>query len=301
MIRTLAILPLALAALAPTPQFRASVDLVRIEALALERGRPIGGLTAADFRVTDNGAAQTITVHPLGTEGVDVVVALDTSGSVQGERLAHLQAGTRALVAQLTPQDRASLLVFNHALLLDPADATPGILGPRIAALTAQGRTSLLDAVTTALVWSAGRERPTLAIVFSDGVDTASWTRLDQTLTLAKSTDVVVDAVVAGEMLSAANLVPELAEVQSRLQTRVQSTPSERFLYELTALTGGRVRDGDAGDRLAGAFREALEHFRARYEITYTPTGTQPGWHEIDVRIVGRRGTSVHARKGYQR
>lgn len=301
MIRTLAILPLALAALAPTPQFRASVDLVRIEALALERGRPIGGLTAADFRVTDNGAAQTITVHPLGTEGVDVVVALDTSGSVQGERLAHLQAGTRALVAQLTPQDRASLLVFNHALLLDPADATPGILGPRIAALNAQGRTSLLDAVTTALVWSAGRERPTLAIVFSDGVDTASWTRLDQTLTLAKSTDVVVDAVVAGEMLSAANLVPELAEVQSRLQTRVQSTPSERFLYELTALTGGRVRDGDAGDRLAGAFREALEHFRARYEITYTPTGTQPGWHEIDVRIVGRRGTSVHARKGYQR
>jgi len=301
MIRTVVALPVALAALAPPVQFRASVDVVRIEALALEHGRPIGGLTAADFVVTDNGAAQAIAVRPLGVEGVDVVVALDTSGSVEGARLQHLQAGTRALVAQLTAQDRASLLVFNHALLLDPADATPGILGARLAALTAQGRTSLVDAVTTALVWSAGRERPTLAIVFSDGLDTASWTRLDQALTLAKSTDVVVDAVVAGEALSLANLAPALVGAQVTLPGRRQPTPSERFLHELTGLTGGRVRDGDAGDRLAGAFREALEHFRARYEITYSPTGTRPGWHAIGVKVVGRRGTSVQARKGYQR
>jgi VWFA-related protein len=301
MIRAAAALPLALAALAAPVQFRASVDLVRIEALALERGRPIGGLTAADFHVTDNGAAQAITVRPLGTEGVDVVVALDTSGSVEGARLAHLQAGTRALVGQLTAQDRATLLVFNHALLLEPADAAPGAVGARIAAMTAQGRTSLVDAVTTALVWSAGRERPTLAIVFSDGVDTASWTRLEQALALARSTDVVVDAVVAGEMLSVASLDPALADVQSRLPARRHPTPSERFLHDLTGLTGGRVRDGDAGDRLAGAFREALEHFRARYEITYSPTATQPGWHEIEVKVVGRRGTSVQARKGYQR
>src|SRR5262245_58857525 len=102
-------------------------------------------------------------------------------------------------------------------------------------------------------------------------------------------------------MLSLANLAPSLVDAQVRLPGRRQPTASERFLYDLTALTGGRVRDGDAGDRLAGAFREALEHFRARYEITYTPTGTRPGWHEINVKVVGRRGTSVQARKGYQR
>ena len=37
------------------PQFRASVDVVRIEALVLDRGRPIAGLGADDFTVTDNG------------------------------------------------------------------------------------------------------------------------------------------------------------------------------------------------------------------------------------------------------
>jgi VWFA-related protein len=300
MIRAFAVLPLALATLTSPVQFRASVDVVRIEALAVERGRPIGGLTAADFRLTDNGAAQTITVRPLGAEGVDVVVALDTSGSVEGERLEHLQAGTRALVGQLGPRDRASLLAFNHALLLDPADAQAAIVAARIGDLTAQGRTSLVDAVTAALVWSAGRERPTLAIVFSDGVDTASWTRLDQALTLAKSTDVVVDAVVAGQALSGAGLTPQLADAQTQLPGR-QPTPSERFLRDLTRLTGGRVRDGDAGDRLARGFRVALEHFRARYEISYTPSSARPGWHEIDVRVVSRRGAADHARRGYLR
>jgi VWFA-related protein len=302
MIRTLAALALALAALAAAPvQFRVSVDGVRVEVLALEGGKPIAGLAAADFVLTDNGAKQAIAVRPLGAEGVDVVVALDTSGSVRGARLEHLQAATRALVEQLTASDRASLLVFNHALALGPADALPGTLAPRIAALKAEGRTSLVDAATAALVWSAGRDRPTLAIVFSDGVDTASWTRLDQALALARATDAVIDAVVAGEMVSPASDMPPFVDAQVRLPGTRQSTAAERFLHELTALTGGRVRDGDAGDRLAGAFRDALEQFRARYEITYVPTGTEAGWHEIDVRVVGRRGVRVQARRGYQR
>jgi hypothetical protein len=78
-------------------------------------------------------------------------------------------------------------------------------------------------------------------------------------------------------------------------------TPDERFLVDLAAQTGGRVRNGEAGAGLAGAFRDALEQFRGRYEITYTATGKEPGWHAVDVRVPGQRGASVHARRGYQR
>ena len=78
-------------------------------------------------------------------------------------------------------------------------------------------------------------------------------------------------------------------------------TPDERFLANLAAQTGGRVRNGEAGAGLAGAFREALEQFRGRYEISYTATSKEPGWHAIDVRVPGRRGASVHARRGYLR
>ena len=62
-------------------QFRTAVDVVRVEALVADDGRPIAGLSAADFRLTDDGVEQAITVRPLAGTDIDVVVALDTSAS----------------------------------------------------------------------------------------------------------------------------------------------------------------------------------------------------------------------------
>jgi Ca-activated chloride channel family protein len=285
------LVPLAIVA-APLLQFRTSVDVVRVEALVLDDGRPVGGLTAADFVVTDNGVAQTIRVRALAREPIDVAVALDVSGSVAGDRLERLRAGALALVGALTPADRATLLTFDHALSLGPRDAAPAALDRRLRELSAQGRTSLVDAATTALVWSIGRDRPMLVIVFSDGRDTASWTRPEQALALAGRSGAVVDAVVTGELLPVG---------LARLVATDPLTPDERFVADLAASTGGRVRNGSAGAGLAGAFREALQQFRARYEISYDATSQTPGWHALDVRVPGRRGATVHVRRGYQR
>jgi VWFA-related protein len=283
---------LAIGALTPLLQFKASVDVVRVEALVLDAGRPVAGLTAADFAVTDNGAAQTVRVRALAREPIDVAIALDASGSVAGTRLERLRAAALALVGQLTPTDRATLLTFDHGLSLGPRDAAPAALDDRLRGLTAQGRTSLVDAATTALVWSIGRDRPMLVIVFSDGRDTASWTRPEQAQALAGRSGAVVDAVVMGDLLPTG---------VARLVDHDRLTPDERFAADLAVSTGGRVRNGNAGAGLAGAFRDALQQFRARYEIIYTPTGSAPGWHAIDVDVIGRRGASVHARRGYQR
>jgi len=298
-------LAVAVGAAVVAPQFRASVDVVRIEALVLRNGRPVAGLDARDFTVTDNGAAQTIAVRALARQPIDVAIALDVSASVRGERLGRLRQAARTLVGLLTPQDRATLVTFDHQVTLGPRDASPPALDARLAAIADGGNTALIDAVTTALVWGGGRERPMLILAFSDGHDTASWTRAEQALALARSSDAVVDAVVAGELRSAN------ASAIARTEGGVASiegsgllaplTPDERFLADLAAQTGGRVRNGEAGAGLAGAFRDALEQFRGRYEISYTATGKEPGWHAIDVRVPGRRGAAVHARRGYQR
>lgn len=294
MIRGLLALPLAIVVTA-LPQFRASVDVVRIEALVLDDGRPVPGLSAKDFTVTDNGAPQAVSVRAVAGQPIDVAVALDISGSVEGERLERLREAARALVGLLTPADRATLVTFDHQVTIGPHDARPHVLDTRLAAIAAGGQTSLIDAVTAALVWSGGRERPMLILAFSDGRDTSSWTRVDQALALTRSSEAVVDAVVAGEFMPTRT---------RRIITngRVTApTADERFLTDLSAQTGGRVRNGEAGAGLAGAFRESLEHFRARYEITYAATGREPGWHAIEVRVKGRRGATVHARRGYQR
>ena len=291
MIRLLA-LGLALATLAP--QFRTEANAVRIEALVLDDGRPVPGLTAADLVVTDNGRPQTIRVRPLEREAIDVALALDVSDSVRGAQLDHLRGAALALVGQLTAADRATLLTFDHTLSLGPRDASPDALAPRLRALTPQGLTSLVDAVTAALVWSTGRERPMLVFVFSDGEDTASWTRPVHALALAAGSDAVVEVIVAGEATPVTNAL----QAQARLRP---PTAYERFLGELAATTGGRVHNGGAGARLADAFKASVEQFRARYEITYTPSGDERGWHAIDVRVPGRRGATIHARRGYQR
>jgi VWFA-related protein len=282
----------AVAALA-APQFRTEVDAVRIEALVLDKGRPVAGLAATDFVVTDNGQPQAVRVRPLEQEPIDVAIALDVSGSVRGPRLEHLRAGALALLGQLVPADRATLLTFDHALSLGPRDGAAGALEARLRALTPQGRTSLVDAVTTALVWGTGRDRPMVVFVFSDGEDTSSWTRPVDALELARASDAVVDVIVAGGTPIASAL-----SATGRLQP---PTAYERFLGELAATTGGRVRNGGAGGELATAFRTSLEQFRARYEISYTPRDRARGWHAIDVRLPGRRGLDVHARRGYQR
>jgi VWFA-related protein len=287
-----------LAALAVTamPQFRATADAVRVEALVTDDGRPVAGLTAGDFVLTDNGAPQTIRVRPLGRDPIDVAIALDVSGSLQGERLERLRAGALAFAGLLGPDDRATLLTFDHAVSLGPRDATPGELEARLRALGSQGRTSLVDAITAALVWGTARERPMLALVFSDGRDTASWTRADQALALARRSGAVVEVVVAGE------LTPARASQRLRVDpTRRMPSADERFLGELAVTTGGRVRNGDAGDGLGAAFRESLDQFRARYEITYEPTDKAQGWHAVDIQVKGRRGLTIHARRGYQR
>jgi len=294
MIRALLALPLAAAVTAP-PQFRASVDVVRIEALVLHKGRPVAGLGAGDFTVTDNGAAQTIAVRALARQPIDVAIALDVSSSVRGTRLERLRQAASALVGLLTPEDRATLVTFDHQLTLGPRDVSPHALDARLAAIAAGGRTALIDAMTTALVWGGGRERPMLILAFSDGRDTSSWTRADQALALARASDAVIDAVVTGELLPTSTARIGAGNAIAAM------TPDERFLVDLAAQTGGRVRNGEAGAGLAGAFREALEQFRGRYEITYTATIKEPGWHAVDVRVPGRRGASVHARRGYQR
>jgi VWFA-related protein len=292
-IRALLGMPLALVITA-LPQFRASVDVVRVEALVLDKGRPVAGLGAGDFRVTDNGVTQTVTVRALGRQPIDVAIALDVSSSVNGPQLERLRHAAGALVGLLTPQDRATLVTFDHEVTLGPRDVSPHALAARLGAIAAGGRTSLVDAVTAALVWAGGRERPMLILAFSDGRDTSSWTRVDQALALARSSDAVVDAVVTGELMPTS-----IGRFTNGLPAAL--TPDERFLADLAAQTGGRVRNGDAGAGLAGAFRDALEQFRGRYEISYTATSKEPGWHAIDVRVPGRRGASVHARRGYQR
>lgn len=282
----------------PVPTFRTWVDIVTVDAWVHDDGRPLTGLTAADFDVRDNGVPQR--VQALGTtDSAHVIVGLDLSGSVDGETLNRLRGGARAVTAQLTSRDRLSLFTFGADVRLLLRAAVPGALeDAALARLEADGATPLHDALVFGSALMHADARPAVFLLFTDGRDTASWTTAAQALDVLRRTPVVVYPVGAG--LPAA--IPN--DVASEYFARgfwIAPTAGDtlRLLQAAATATGGEfLRIGPRSD-LARPFREILGRYRQRYLLTYTPTGTTAGgWHRLEVRLRSRKGEVV-AREGY--
>jgi VWFA-related protein len=281
------------------PSFRTSVDVVRLEALVLDGGKPVSDLTDRDFEVFDNGVRQRVRVESLEESSIDVVLALDTSSSVAGRLLEQLTAAATSLVDALDDRDRVALLTFSQALAIRaPLTADRAHVRAAIAAVRAQGSTSIADALSAALALPGANDRPTLLLVFSDGVDTASWLTPSQVLDQARRSETVIDGVVVGSD-STRRLAPPARG--GRVDPRDEVDEIERLLPAVTEATGGRLLDGSRADRLSAAFVDAVRSFRQRYEITWTPAEATPGWHAIEVRVKGHRNATVRARPGYLR
>lgn len=268
------------------PTFRSAVDLVRLDVLVLDDGRPVPGLTADNFEVYDSGARQQIERLYLERAPMDVLLVLDNSRSVAGERLVHLREAARAFLRRLEPGDRAGIISFSHhaGLAADLTDQLP-VLERALDGLTASGSTALLDALYAAMLVPGRADARRLVLAFSDGVDNISWFARSDVLELARESDAVVYAV---------GIRPSRA--------RGSQFPNNRLLDDLAEAAGGRLFFADSSDRLGGVFVQIIQEIKARYLLTYYPhypPGTPPaGWHPIRVRLKGKAG-HVIARQGY--
>jgi VWFA-related protein len=261
---------------AQQPAFSARVESVRVDVLVLDNGHPMRGLTAADFEIADNGVPQQVDLVSFEQIPLNVVLALDMSESLAGERLAQLQDASRAVLDGLTKDDQAALVTFSNVVALGaPLSKDVGAARSALADAHGFGETSLVDGVYAAMMVGESDVGRALLIVFSDGLDTSSWLSADAVLESAKRSDVVA--------YSAA----------------IASVGGAPFLRELSALTGGTLYKMESTKDLRATFLAILEEFRHRYLVSYTPRGVaRDGWHRLDVRVKNRRVT-VKARPGY--
>lgn len=263
---------------AQQPTFRADVAGVNLDVAVTRGGRPVRGLSAADFVLTDSGVAQRVDSASLETLPLSVFLVLDVSGSVAGEKLRHLTEASRALLAALRPGDRVSLVTFaDRVTVRVPLTADAAAARAALDGLAATGPTSLRDATYAALQLApADRTRPVI-LVFSDGRDTASWLSQADVLGAVRRSGVVIHAV---ELID--------GDVESP------------FLGELVAASGGRRWAATSATGLTDLFADALNEMRARYLLTYYPTdGERAGWHPLSIRLARGRADVTH-RPGYQ-
>src|SRR4051812_49471250 len=91
-------------------KFRTGIELINVNAtVSDESGRFVSGLTKDDFRVLDDEQPQAVTHFSAERVPVSLGIVLDTSGSMDGDKMiAAREALDRFLVQLLDPEDRKS-------------------------------------------------------------------------------------------------------------------------------------------------------------------------------------------------
>jgi len=268
------------------PHFTTRAEFVRVDTLVTNRGTSIKGLAGGDFELRDNGVLQQVTVTDASAMPVDVALALDVSGSVNGLRLISLKRAARTLMESLRQGDRAALVSFSDAVFIESplSDDFKG-LEIKISELMSGGRTSLRDAAYVAMLQTDPAAGRALVVLFTDGQDVSSFLYDSALADTAKR----VDAVVYSVALTAA-------------KNSIWNVPQDALLDELPRATGGRRLSAEDPEKLRDVFAAIVAEFRQRYILSYVPNGVdRAGYHALDVRLTKGRKGDVHARPGYLR
>jgi tight adherence protein B len=157
-------------------------------------GSPTGnGYGADDFAVVVDGTRVPADVYAAVRDPIEVVVAIDTSGSMDGDALATARTAAIGFVDRLPASAQVAVVSFGDEVVTHTAIGTPrSEATAAIAGLSARGETALYDAVIagTGLFTAADARR--VLVVLSDGGDTVSTATLAEAIAAAANEGVEV-------------------------------------------------------------------------------------------------------------
>jgi len=183
---------------------QAQEQALGVQAQASERGNLALTLELPASENVTSTASPEVTVEiegrvvPAEIQGIsgevltqNVLLLVDTSGSMADGRLASVRRAIREFTEPLDPSVQLSLATFaSDVTLVIPPTVNRGDFRNGLQALQVGGDTALFDGLASAL-----RQPVERIIVFSDGADTVSRTSIDEVLALLRASSVVVDVV----------------------------------------------------------------------------------------------------------
>jgi len=278
---------------------RLSVDLLHADAdvngqivldlLVLDdRGFSVSGLTASDFRVTVDGVEVPIATTTVGRAAKDsrVILAIDVSGSMEGEKFAAAQEAIRDLIANRGSLGEVLLLVFDKEVrVLSNYTSNDALLISLVDRLHIAGATSkytaLYDAVYTSVnslgAIPGGRKA---IILVTDGEDTGSTVLLDDAVRALERAPVRI--YVVGYTLGSLG---------------ASSVRAEALLRRLAILSDGRYYASPRASDLVNLYQQLAQSLSTNYQLTLAaPEAERDGErHEVAVTaslIAGITGTA---------
>lgn len=125
----------------------------------------------------------------LNRKRADILLVVDTSGSMEGDKIELTKAGLESFLLRILPEDRVGLITFSSSarVVTAPAPLSENriALQTGIGEMRAQGRTAVFDALDLALqeleqLPPTEDDRIRAIVLLSDGADNASAYNLDQ-------------------------------------------------------------------------------------------------------------------------
>lgn len=179
--------------------FKSGVDMVPLTVTVTDiKGRPVAGLTGADFKVLEDGVEQPLAFFATAEVPLDVALVIDTSSSMRSS-LPVVQKAACALLHTLHPADRGTVVEIKDGVRIpQPLTSDRDRLEASIYALRASGSTALYDGlyVTLKEFEHAHQEsqevRRQVLILLSDGLDNSSHLPADQVMELARRVGVSI-------------------------------------------------------------------------------------------------------------
>lgn len=277
---------------------RVRTDLLTVPFFVTDaRGRRVGGLSATDFTVQDEGRLVNVEYFAAGTERVALLFALDSSGSAR-DIITHQRETALALFSRFGRGSRVAVLRFadkSEMVVPFTNDSRQPRAGFSFPALAGQ-HTAIFDAAAASL--RAFKERGSdaaerrIVILISDGLDTASTTKAQTVINEARAQGISF-------------YVIHLLSFAARDGRLVARSASKGFRQLAEATGGAYFKVGDAKSALdpraeydlRPIFTAIEEDLRAQYVLGYYPgeSARDGRTHRIEINPASRtRKLLVH-------
>jgi Ca-activated chloride channel family protein len=181
------------------PRFKGGVELINVTATVSDStGRFVPDLQLDDFSLYENDVRQTVTQFSAVRVPVSLGIALDTSGSMAGEKIeAARNALDRFALELLDDRDEMFLYRFSDVpVLLQGWTSDRMLVSHALGRIRPDGGTALYDAVAEAIPLAAsGRNQKRALVIISDGNDTSSYIGIRELSARIRQSEVLVYAV----------------------------------------------------------------------------------------------------------
>lgn len=260
---------------------RVDVDVVQVTVTVSDgRGKFVPNVPKASFHVSEDGHPQTITHFASEDVPLELVAAIDISGSM-APAMPKVKKAVKEFLGDVPPEDQVTLLGFNDNIFTLTRKATdPAERIKAVDRLAPWGSTALYDVLLRGVEMLGRQTGRKALVVFTDGEDQGSHATINDVERRLQSSDVTLYMIAQGRGVTMDSL--------------------KRIMERLSLPTGGRALFTDSIDELHTAFADLLDELSNQYLLGYQSTNSRrdDAWRKIRVDVDGHH--DVRARQGYR-